>query len=164
MPFPPEAAFHYNAAQGYFELGMHDDSEAELNRLGREFHDRPEVLALRVANAQGMSRWPAMQAAARKLARMRPGDPRWALAWAYATRRAESVELARLVLAEALERHPLVALIHYNLACYDCVLGETERSKEALRCAFRLEPEMRETAREDPDLEPLWPWVGSVEI
>ena len=56
----------------------------------------------------------------------------------------------------ALERLPDIAVFHYNLACYECQLGNLEAAKERLALAFRLEPGFRVAALEDRDLEPLW--------
>jgi hypothetical protein len=47
-------------------------------------------------------------------------------------------------------------MIRYNLACYECQLGELDAAKEYLDQAFTLEPKCRTIAREDSDLEALW--------
>ena len=157
MPIKPEDQKQLTVAEGYIELGMIEDAEAELEHLAPEISGHPEVLLLRLRIFQASNRWAAMQSAARKLAELDPANPQWVISWAYATRRAESIELARLILVDALDRHPLEALIHYNLACYDCVLQNLESAKEFLARALRLEPRMKEMALEDQDLEPLWP-------
>src|SRR4051812_13447381 len=78
------------------------------------------------------------------------------ISWAYATRRADSIEAARLILLQAAERLPNIAIFHYNLACYECQLGDIETAKERLRRAFEIDPDFRCIAVEDSDLEPLW--------
>ena len=155
MTLTPEDLPQLRIAEGYLELGMFADAEAELEKIAPDLQGRPETLVVRLGLFQETQRWAAMQAVARKLAELDPTDPQWAIAWAYATRRAESIELARLILVEALDRHPLEALIHYNLACYDCVLEDLASAKAFLARAFKLEPQMREMALSDPDLEPL---------
>ena len=85
-----------------------------------------------------------------------PNEAQWSISLAYATRRAESVEAAKLILLEAVERHPKEPTIHYNLACYECVLGEVEVAKARLRRAFKLEPRYRLMALEDEDLSAVW--------
>ncbi len=42
----------------------------------------------------------------------------------------------------ALERHPDDELLHYNLACYECQLGELSSAEEHLKKAFELQPKM----------------------
>ena len=61
--------------------------------------------------------------------------------WAYATRRADSIEAARLILLEAVERIPTAAIFHYNLGCYECQLGDVEVAKVRLEHALKLEPQ-----------------------
>ncbi len=78
------------------------------------------------------------------------------MSWAYATRRADSIEAARLILIDALERLPDAAVLHYNLACYNCQLGDLPLAKRRLKRAFKLDRTFREKALQDPDLEPLW--------
>jgi tetratricopeptide (TPR) repeat protein len=80
---------------------------------------------------------------------------------AYATRRADSLEAARAILLAAAEAHPSHAIIRYNLACYECQLGNISAAKEHLSEAFSLKPSCRETALTDPDLQPLLDGMGS---
>ena len=40
-------AWGLSFANGYFELGMLDRAEKELNKLAQKFQDKPEVLAMR---------------------------------------------------------------------------------------------------------------------
>jgi hypothetical protein len=47
------------------------------------------------------------------------------------------------------------AIYHYNLACYDAVLGHPERALQSLRRSFLLDAKFRDFARIDPDLESL---------
>ena len=53
-------------------------------------------------------------------------------------------------------RHPKEPMLHYNLACYECVLGEVEVAKARLRHALKLEPRMRLMALDDEDLKAVW--------
>ena len=78
------------------------------------------------------------------------------VAWAYATRRADSIEAAELILLAAVERRRDVAVFHYNLASYECQLGDLEAAKERLQTALRLDSNYRSVALEDEDLRPLW--------
>jgi len=64
---------------------------------------------------------------------------KWTVSWAYATRRVDSIESARMILVSALERLPDVAIFHYNLACYECQLGDLEAANTRLKRAFELD-------------------------
>jgi len=68
----------------------------------------------------------------------------------------DSIDAARLILVNAVERMPDVAVFHYNIACYDCQLGNLEEAKSRLKRAFELEPRYRMKALEDEDLEGVW--------
>jgi Flp pilus assembly protein TadD len=102
-----------------------------------------------------------MQTVAKRLARIEPENIQWTVSWSYATRRADSVEAARLILLEAVERFPTAAILHYNLACYECLLGDVEVAKARLQHAFNLEPRYRLAALEDEDLEAVWSDIPS---
>ena len=57
---------------------------------------------------------------------------------------------------------PQVALVHYNLACYECQLGNLEMAKGHLKLAFKIKKGLRLEALDEPDLEPLWDSLGDV--
>lgn len=94
-----------------------------------------------------------MRTVARVLVLREPDNAQWPVSWAYATRRADSIKAARLILLEAVERIPSAAILHYNRACYECVLGDVEVAKARLKHAFKLEPSLREKALDDEDLK-----------
>ena len=71
-------------------------------------------------------------------------------------RRFRNIEQAKAVL---LSGEPVLnreALWHFNLACYDCQLGNLEEAKERLQKAFKLDANYRLMALDDEDLQPLW--------
>ena len=147
---------HITTAQGYIELGMPLDANEELEQIEPEKRDATEVLALRVQIYSALKKWELMQTVARSLALRDPDNVQWTVLWAYATRRADSINAARLILLEAVERIPGAAIFHYNLACYECQLGDVEVAKARLKHALKLEPRYRLMALEDEDLEGVW--------
>ena len=46
---------------------------------------------------------------------------------------ADSTKAARLILIDAVERLPNIAIFHYNLACYECQLSDLEVAKTRLK-------------------------------
>jgi hypothetical protein len=96
----------------------------------------------------------------RRLAKYDPNDVQFTVSWAYATRRAECIDAAGAILLEAVERPPTVSIFHYNLACYECQLGQLEVAKARLAHAFKLDPAWRLAALDDTDLEPIWDSLG----
>lgn len=148
------------AAEGYIELGMPLEANEELEQIDAAQRSHTEVLALRLKIYSALKKWELMQTVAKRLALIEPEKIQWTVSWAYATRRAESIEAARLILMDAVERMPEVAVFHYNLACYECQLGNVEEAKSRLKRAFELEPRYRFKALDDEDLEAVW---GSVD-
>ena len=72
----------------------------------------------------------------------------------------DCIDTARLILLTAVEGHPNNALVHYNLACYECQLGDLAVAKARLRHAFKLDAALRVSALDDEDLRPLWDSLG----
>ena len=72
------------------------------------------------------------------------------------TRRANDLNAARDILVASLSKFPREAIIYYNLACYDCQLGQIASAKQCLKQAFRIDPNWRSQALDDEDLKPMW--------
>jgi hypothetical protein len=156
MPLEPDNQHHVTAAQGYLELGMPLEADAELDSVNPDVRHLPEVLAVRIVIYSALKKWELMQTVAKRMALYDPEEPQWTVSWAYATRRADSIEAARMILINAVERLPNTAIFHYNLACYECQLGDLEAAKARLKRASELEQGFRRIALDDEDLRPLW--------
>ena len=122
----------------------------------------PEVLALRVDIYCSLQKWELMREVSERLYECQPENLQWLISYAYASRRAESVDAARNILINSLPKFPSEAIIYYNLACYDCQLGQIESAKQYLKQAFRIDPNWRLQALEDEDLKPLWDCLGGL--
>jgi tetratricopeptide (TPR) repeat protein len=144
------------AAEGYIELGMPLEANEELDQIDADQRAHTEVLALRVKIYSALNKWELMQTVAKRLALIEPDNVQWTVSWAYSTRRVDSIEAARTIMVNAVERMPDVAVFHYNLACYECQLGNLDEAKGRLKRAFELEPRYRIKALDDEDLESLW--------
>ena len=161
MPLEPENQRLLTAAQGFLELGLPLDAHDEIESMDADVRHVPEVLEVRVEIYRALKKWELMQTVAKKLTEAEPADSRWPLAWAYATRRAESLDAARFILIAAWELHEKEPLIPYNLACYLCQMGKPEIAKDVIRHAFDLDPKMRLAALDDEDLRPLWDEIAA---
>lgn len=146
-----------DAASGYTALGMYVDAWRELESLPPNLRGVEMVLAAKIEILQKFGKWKYARELAESLAKSFPANPRWWLAWSCSLRREDSVESARSILEKAMDVHPSVALIHYNLACYSCVLGEVERCQLLLEQAFLLDESLKIAALMDPDLRKLRP-------
>jgi Flp pilus assembly protein TadD len=62
-------------------------------------------------------------------------------------------------LIQAQRTFPKEQIIAYNLACYDCQLGDLNAARSWLEkaCALGDARKIKHMALQDPDLEPLWP-------
>ena len=143
---------HWSRANGYFELGMLKEAEVELGGLPEElpWGKRRRMLLLNIR--QSLKRWEDMRDLAHGLRMEFPEDSEWWIADAYATRRLESIEVARKILLEGLVHHYDDATIRYNLACYACQLGSPGECMDFLKEAVKREPKFKQLALEDEDL------------
>ena len=156
MPLEPPDQKHWEAASGYVQLGMYLEADAELDEIDPFCRAAPEVLAVRLEIYAGLKKWELMQTVAKKLGEHDLQNVQWAISWAYATRRANSLQAAKEILSNAESKFPKDAIIKYNLACYCCQLGESENAKNYLKTAFEIDSTWRLKALDDEDLRPLW--------
>lgn len=148
-------------AIGFFQLGMYEDANEELQSLPPEAQADSNVLQLRLEIHQSLEEWSSARVLAESLATKFPENPSWWLAWTYALRREVSVEAAHEILRNALRLHPSDGLITYNLACYTCVMGDLTEAQVLLDKAIALDDSFKVMATGDPDLEPLWESLGN---
>lgn len=142
-------------ARGYLELGMPVEAEAELAHIPVEAQDTTEFLSVSAFVLHEKRDWPTLMKTAGELCARQPENSGWWIMLAYATRRAESLRAAELILMEAERRHPREATIQFNLGCYACQRGDLERARLRVQSAIALDEHFREAAKTDPDLEPL---------
>ena len=152
------AAKRVSYALGYIELGLLKEATDELNAVtGADRVSLPVQLARIELNLEGKD-WKQLVAGARDVARTDPSQERAWIGWAYGLRCLEQVEEARAVLLEAVRHHgKTCALLHYNLACYECLLGNQKMAHVRLRRACKLGGKHFKTlALDDADLKPMW--------
>ncbi len=144
-------------ARGYLELGLVREAATEVEAVDAAEQDDREVLGVRVDLHLAAREWePAVQYG-RRLAEAYPEAEHAWIGWAYALRELNRVAEARAVLLAAEVRHGgQSAVLHYNLACYEALLGDLARARERLAEACRMEPRFQAESRQDPDLRPLF--------
>jgi Tfp pilus assembly protein PilF len=144
-------------ALGYLELGLHTQAADELAAV---VEDERASIPVRLAWVElhlSAGAWEPLVAVAQEVARADPAQERAWIGWAYGQRRLTSLAEARMVLIEAVAHHGTKsALLHYNLGCYECQLGNRAMARVRLRRAFKLGGgQMKTLALNDPDLEPM---------
>jgi tetratricopeptide (TPR) repeat protein len=143
-------------ALGYLGLGMVSEAGAELEGIAAEEQARPVVRSLRVDVHMAAKQWRKVVIVAGDLAREHPEVENAWIGWAYALRELGRIEEARAVLRQAEPRFgESSAVLHYNLACYDSLLGELESARARLATACRMDEHFKEAALDDPDLVAL---------
>ena len=80
------------------------EADTELDKIDPFNRAAPEVLRTRLAIYSGLEKWELMQEIAKRLADFQPNDIQWAISLAYATRRADSIQLHGLALVTAICR------------------------------------------------------------
>jgi tetratricopeptide (TPR) repeat protein len=160
MPLESPDLKFYEAACGFLQLGMALDADAELEKIDPFNRTAPEVLALRVEIYQKLKKWELMREIAKRLNEFQPDQVQWVVSYAFATRRAVSIEVAKEILLKSVSKFPREATILFNLACYECQLGRLEVAKDYLRKVFEIDPSWRKAALDDEDLRPLWDVIG----
>jgi predicted Zn-dependent protease len=143
------------AAQGYTELQMFDDALAELDGLPPEPASDASTLELRATILMQAKRWLDALTASRALCEQHPEKSVGFIHMAFCLHELGQPLAARDALLggpASLHKEPT---FHYNLACYECSLGNLELARMHLEKSFELDKKYRDFAKTDPDLAPL---------
>ncbi|MDB6126287.1 MAG: repeat-containing protein [Verrucomicrobia bacterium] len=150
-------------AAGYLELGMTTEAAEEIEAIEGTARLSAEVMRVRADLHMQAKQWDLLHAVSRELMRQRPEDEKGWVYTAYALRELERIVEAKAVLIEAEARHgQACAVLHYNLACYHCLLGEIPAAKTRLAIACRMDGAWRAAALEDPDLRAMWNEIAAM--
>jgi tetratricopeptide (TPR) repeat protein len=88
-------------------------------------------------------------------ANLRPSDTRVALALGWCYKRTNRLAQAIDALQRALLTHADEPLLHYNLACYWSLAGNSSKAVDALTAALDLDPDLRSLIAEEADFDQL---------
>ena len=143
------------AAQGYIELGMFDDGLAELDTLPENARRNPTALELRLAILMQTRRWKDALTVSRRLTRACPHKNVGYIHTAFCLHELGKTGEARTVLLAGPATLHAEPTYHYNLACYECHLGNIDLARMHLDRSFQLDKKYRDFAKTDPDLEAL---------
>ena len=140
-------------ARGYIGLGMLDEAARELDAILAVDRPKPEVTSVWVDLHMEAKRWVQLERVGRTFARSQPQEDKGWISWAYALRELNRIEEAKAVLLEAEPLHGRTCgVLHYNLACYACLLGDRTEAKRRLAMACKMNREWKTAALDDPDL------------
>jgi tetratricopeptide (TPR) repeat protein len=161
-PLTPPDTHHLLAAQGWIELGNHLEANEELENITAENRAHPAVLEVRWQIYAQAEKWKGALDIASALIQLVPEHPLGWIHQSYSLHELKRTEEARDNLLGVVEKSPQDPIMRYNLACYECQLGQLEQAKHWLRKAFEVgdSKKIKLMALEDPDLEPLWREIG----
>jgi hypothetical protein len=162
-PLQPPETHYVSAAAGWLGLGNWQEAAEELKRVSPASFSHPDVLAVRYEILAKAGHWQSASDIAITWTKKAPGERGAWIAQAYAARRKPGggISPARAILAAARLRFPDEPLIAYNLACYECQLGNLAEARTMLKEAFSLgdASHLKKMSLEDPDLTPLRPEI-----
>lgn len=144
-----------NAAQGYSELGMFSEAIAELDSLPDSLQTRPDIVEVRLLVHMHARQWEAALARAEQLCRVAPESSGGFIHAAFCLHELGRTDEAKAVLINGPEALRGEATFHYNLACYECVLGNLAAARAHLENSVALDKKLLDFARRDPDLAVL---------
>ena len=140
------------AAQGYVELGLHEEARGELSHLPPEQQERPDVMELNVLCHMNDHRWAEALSLAQELCRVEPEEPGGFIHAAFCLHELGRTEAALDLLARGPAALRTKPVYYYNVGCYLARLGQEEKALQLLKQSFEMDGDLRRDARKDPDL------------
>ena len=165
-PLPPLEALDVHlvrAAEGWLELNLPNEAEAELAQLSPAAQTHPLVLQALWQLHAHQHRWALAHTVAKLLVQTFPGDVNGWVHRAYAARRMAGggLQAAWDALRPAVEFFHQETIVPYNLACYACQMGNLDAARHWLGRAREIAAKeksreaIKQMALADPDLAPL---------
>jgi predicted Zn-dependent protease len=143
------------AAQGYSELAMYDEALAEIGTLSAGAQKHPASVEIRLIVLMQAQRWKEALKSGQQLIEAVPERNIGYIHTAYCLHELGRTREARSVLRDGPRTLENEAVYYYNLACYDCCLGDLEGARAHLERSVQLDKKFRDYAKDDPDLAPL---------
>jgi predicted Zn-dependent protease len=143
------------AAQGFCELGMFADALAQLEVMPKKLQDHPAVVESRLIILMQAQRWKEALRVGQQLTKLAPDRNIGYIHTAYCLHEIGHTEKARMTLLSGPETLRAEPVFHYNLACYECTLGNHDVARAHLEKSVQLDKKFRDYAKTDPDLAAL---------
>ena len=166
----PHDVMHVNAAEGWLGLGKPIEANEELEKITPSMRAHPDVLEVRYEIYAAEKKWDACVDIASDIVKLAPESTFGWIQRSFALHELKRTKKALDSLLPAADHFPDEFVIRYNLACYECVLGNMKQAKERLADAFTLAQNQncfdkwRLAALDDKDLEPLWGMLDEIEV
>ena len=131
---------------------MVEEALAELAKVEPEFLSNPDLIELRLHIMMQGERWNDALTAAEELLRLHQDALPAYIHGAFALHELGRTAEARDLLLKAPEILRQDATFHYNIGCYEAVLGNRAAALESLKQSFAMDKTFRDFAKRDPDL------------
>ena len=156
-PLTPPDAFHLEAAIGWLLLENAREARAELEQLSPAYREHPDVLESWWKVFSEEKNWPAAFECGAKLSVVMPSRAMGWIAQSFALHELKRTREAYELLHSVVGRFREHFVIPYNLACYQCQLGNKDDALQWLQRAVDVADAktIREMALNDGDLAPL---------
>jgi tetratricopeptide (TPR) repeat protein len=144
-----------NAAQGYLELGMPEEALSELDAIPEEFLSHAEILQLKLVILMQLRDWEEGNGVCEQLRKRFSQLTVGYIHGAFCLHELGRTKDAKALLLSGPPALLREATYHYNLGCYEAVLGNFEEAMQYLRTSFAMDHNFRMIAKRDPDLRAL---------
>ncbi len=134
---------------------MCEDALAELDEIPADFQNRSDVLELRLVVLMHIQQWHEALNFSQRLIKVMPKAAAGYIHQAFCLHELGQTKLAKKTLLEGPDSLLKEPTYHYNLACYECILGNLESAKRHLDTSVAMDARFRDFARTDPDLKAL---------
>jgi predicted Zn-dependent protease len=143
------------AAQGYSELGLPELALHELGLIDACHQHQPIVVETRLSVLMQARRYRDALVCGRELCQVAPDRTSGFIHAAFCLHELGNTKAARELLLSGPAALKAEATYHYNLACYEAVLGNYQQARAHLGVSFAMDKKLKEFADTDPDLAPL---------
>src|SRR5262249_45571972 len=132
-----------------------EDALAELASLPVDVQREPGAVEMRIVILTQSERWEEALLSSRELCSTVPEQPAGYIHVAFCLHCLGRSAEARQTLLDGPPSLVKEATYHYNLACYECALGNLDMARQYLERSFEMDKKFREFAKTDRDLDPL---------
>jgi tetratricopeptide (TPR) repeat protein len=166
------ASRHIQSYADCIGLGISDEGANEPENVDQDDRTKQEVLAvradiylaMRVEYNIAIEKWDLAADISKYLAEKYPEQPQWWVHWANALKEMQRLKEAKKVAMRGLKMHPDLTVLHFNIACYDALLGKFRSARKRLHRAIKQNPRLQDFTLNDPDLVRLQDWCRTVKV
>lgn len=149
----PKALRIAREAEGYYELGLHDDAIERCDLLLEKGWMELMALAMKAECLRALERWEEGAALYERVLGLDPENVGAFVGLGWCRKRAGRLDLAIESMERLLAARPDEGIGLYNLACYLSLLGDRAGAFDHLDRAIREDDEFRRLAREEEDFD-----------